>query len=82
MATATITSKGQITIPKAIRDSLHLRSGDRVEFLVHGETEALLRPCIKSVDEVFGRLHKAGRAKRSVDDMQDAVVARMRRQGG
>ena len=78
MATATITSKGQITIPKAVRESLHLHSGDRVEFLVQGETEAILRPITKSVDEVFGRLHKPGRSRKTVDEMRDAVSRRMR----
>lgn len=33
MSTAKVTSKGQITIPKAVRDRLGLRSGDEVEFL-------------------------------------------------
>ena len=33
MATATITSKGQITIPKEVRDALGVESGDRVEFV-------------------------------------------------
>lgn len=32
MPTSTLTSKGQITIPKKIRDLLHLRTGQRVEF--------------------------------------------------
>lgn len=79
MVTATITSKGQITIPKAVRDSLHLRSGDRVEFLVHGQTEAVMRPITKSVDEVFGKLHKTGRSRKTVDEMNDAVARRMHR---
>ncbi len=30
----TITSKGQITVPKAIRDRLHLHPGDQIEFAV------------------------------------------------
>ena len=33
MSEAKITSKGQITIPKAVRDQLGLRTGDRVEFV-------------------------------------------------
>ena len=33
MSTAMITSKGQITIPKAIRDRLGVHPGDRVEFI-------------------------------------------------
>ncbi|WP_390889297.1 AbrB/MazE/SpoVT family DNA-binding domain-containing protein [Leptodesmis sichuanensis] len=34
MLTSTITSKGQITIPKAIRDLLNLHPGDRIDFIV------------------------------------------------
>ena len=82
MSTATITSKGQITIPKAIRDSLHLRTGDRVEFLIHGESEAILRPITKSVDDVFGKLRQSGRTKRTVDEMETAIAGRMRGRGG
>jgi len=33
MTTATLTSKGQITIPAAVREALHVRAGDRVEFV-------------------------------------------------
>lgn len=32
---ATVTSKGQITLPKAVRDALGLKTGDRVLFRVH-----------------------------------------------
>jgi AbrB family looped-hinge helix DNA binding protein len=78
MVTATLTSKGQLTIPKAVRDSLRLHTGDRVAFVVHGDVEAVLKPVTKSVDEVFGRLHRPAQARRSIDDMKAAVAARMR----
>ena len=58
MVTATITSKGQITIPKDVRTSLHLHAGDRVAFVVHGNSEAVLTPITRSVDDVYGKLHK------------------------
>jgi len=78
MVTATLTSKGQLTIPKAVRDTLHLHSGDRVAFIVHGDAEAVLKPVTKSVDEVFGRLHAPGQPRRSVAQMKAAVAERMK----
>ncbi len=38
---ATITSKGQITIPKAVRETLAVYSGDRVAFTVEGDNVAV-----------------------------------------
>jgi antitoxin PrlF len=40
---ATITSKGQITLPKAIRDALDLRTGDRVLFRLHADRVVLAK---------------------------------------
>ena len=78
MVTATLTTKGQITIPKAVRDSLHLHSGDRIAFVVHGDAEATMKPVTKSVDEVFGRLHRPSQPRRTVEEMHAAVAERMR----
>ena len=75
MATATLTSKGQVTIPKAVRDSLHLHTGDRLEFVVHGSGEALLRPITKSVDEVFGSLRDSAQRPLTTDEMDAAIAA-------
>lgn len=33
MAEATLTSKGQVTIPKAVREAMGLKEGDRVDFI-------------------------------------------------
>ena len=78
MTTATLTSKGQITIPKTVRDSLHLHSGDRIAFIMHDQTEAVMKPVTKTVDQVFGRLHKSGQVRKSVLELDRALRQRMR----
>ena len=77
MVTALITSKGQITIPKVVRNSLGLNPGDRVAFEVRVQSEVVLRPLTKSVEEVFGRLSSLKISKKSVDDMNRAIGDRM-----
>ncbi len=44
MATATITSKGQTTIPKAIREHLKLKTGDRLDFVIGDDGRVTLAP--------------------------------------
>ncbi len=78
MALATITTKGQITIPKSVRDSLMLSTGDQIEFIVTAKREALIRPISKKVDEVFGILHKPGRKTVSVEEMDIKIRQRMK----
>lgn len=78
MVTATLTSKGQLTIPKTVRDSLHLHTGDRVAFVIHGDAEAIMKPVTKSVDDVFGLLHLPGQMPLSIEQMKAAVKARMK----
>jgi AbrB family looped-hinge helix DNA binding protein len=78
MVTAIVTSKGQITIPKAVRDELGLHTGDRVEFVVQGREGAVMKPMTRTVDEVFGCLRRPGEPARSVEDMDRAIGERMR----
>jgi AbrB family looped-hinge helix DNA binding protein len=75
---ATITSKGQITIPKSVRLSLGLEPGDRIEFLVNENGEALVRPVTRKVDEVFGKLSKPGQKPVSVEEMDGAIRQRVK----
>ncbi len=50
----TITSKGQVTIPKPVRDALDLSAGDRVEFLVEPDGTIKVMPVTASVTELKG----------------------------
>jgi len=77
MVLAALTSKGQVTIPKEIRDSLRLHAGDKVEFVITESREALLKPVTKKVDDVFGRLHKPGRKRISIEKMDVGIRQKM-----
>ena len=58
MTLATITSKGQTTIPKKFRDSLKLRAHERIAFELRGE-ELIIRRAGASIDELAGSLRSA-----------------------
>ena len=77
MTLATLTSKGQITIPKSVRDSLHLQTGDKVDFVITQNGDALLKPVTRKVDEVFGKLHDPDRKPVSVEGMDSAIRQRL-----
>lgn len=77
MAFATITTKGQVTIPKKIRDALKLRTGDKIEIIVTDKMEAVIRPVSKTVDELFCKLQKPEQKPISIEDMKNAIANRM-----
>ncbi len=77
MALAILTSKGQVTIPKEIRTSLRLHAGDKVEFVITENREALLRPVTKKVDDIFGRLHRPGRKPITIKEMDAGIRQKM-----
>jgi antitoxin PrlF len=72
---ATLTSKGQVTVPKAIRDLLRLGTGDRVDFVVKEDGTVVLRPATVHVRELRGFLHRKGMKPLSVEQM-NAVIRR------
>lgn len=68
-----ITSKGQATIPKAIRDHLRLKPGDRIKFFVHPDGSVVLLPKIP-VSALRGVVTPLGRTV-SLDEMAEAAAA-------
>jgi AbrB family looped-hinge helix DNA binding protein len=82
MSVATLTSKGQLTIPKDVRIKLHLEAGEKIAFRVDEATgSAVMFPMNKTVDEVFGILKPPGPAKpRSVEAMNTAIREKFQRE--
>jgi len=78
MAIATLTTKGQVTIPKEIRESLKLHTGDKIEIIVTEKREAIIRPISKKVDDIFCKLHRPGRKAVTLEAMDDAIRNRMK----
>ncbi len=73
MATATITSKGQITIPKEVRDALGVEAGDRVEFVAQATGVYTVVASTRDVRHLKGLVAKPARPV-SVEEMNRAVA--------
>lgn len=71
---ATMTSKGQITIPKPARDALQLNPGDRVEFVIGDDGCLFLLSATKPVKSLKGMLPKPSRSI-SLEEMEAAIAA-------
>lgn len=70
---ATITSKGQITLPKSIRDRLHLTTGDRVAFITEEDGSIHLIPKHSSVKDLKGMLPKPEQPV-TLEEMERAIT--------
>lgn len=74
MTTATITSKGQITIPMKVRSDMGLAAGDRVEFVRMQDGHYAVVPASHSIRSLKGIVPRPDKPV-SLDDMQDAIAA-------
>jgi antitoxin PrlF len=74
MTTATITSKGQITIPSSIRSDLHIVPGDRIEFVKVSEGRYEVVAATKDITSLKGMI----RANKivNIEDMNSAIKAK------
>lgn len=72
MATSTVTSKGQITIPAEVRSRLNLATGDRVEFVEIAQGQYAIIPATRSIKELRGCIKWAG-APVSIEEMNETV---------
>ena len=75
MPTAVLTSKGQVTIPLAVREKLGLDTGDRVEFVDLGNGQFGLMPAPEDITALKGSLRKP-RSPVTIEAMNEAVRQR------
>ncbi|RUL70149.1 AbrB/MazE/SpoVT family DNA-binding domain-containing protein [Dyella choica] len=74
MASATITSKGQVTIPVDVRDHLGLATGDRIEFVLNEETGRYeVVPATRSVTALKGIIRKPAKPV-TIEEMNAAIA--------
>jgi len=66
---ATMTSKGQTTIPKEIRDELGMKPGDRMTFTLMSDATVVMRVKNKSISDLAGTLYKKGRKPVPVEQL-------------
>jgi antitoxin PrlF len=75
MATATLTSKGQTTIPQEIRSYLGLHTGDKLAFLIDESGSVILTPLTLDVRELKGSLPKPQKTA-SIEEMNQVIAKR------
>jgi AbrB family looped-hinge helix DNA binding protein len=74
VSTATLTTKGQVTIPVDVRRALNVEAGDRVEFVQIEPGRFEVIATTRSVRELKGRFGKAKRTV-TIEEMNAAIAA-------
>jgi antitoxin PrlF len=73
MAGTTLTSKGQITLPKEIREQLGLKPGVKFECYVDRDGQVVLVPLTVKLEDLVGILPHSGRVM-TVEEINEAIV--------
>ena len=73
MPSSTVSSKGQVTIPKRVREALRLDTGDRVRFVIRDDGVVELVPETVDVMDLVGVLTPADGRQVTIDEMNDAI---------
>jgi AbrB family looped-hinge helix DNA binding protein len=79
MSAATITSKGQTTIPADIRRGMGLQPGDQIEFHLLTDGSATMRAKRGTLKDFIGVLHKDGRPAVGVKEMDERIANTLRK---
>lgn len=75
---ATVTDKGQVTLPKAIRDLLNIRPGSRIDFQVTADKKLTAQVQTRGSEGLFSLLHRPGQRTVTIEEMDDAITQMVR----
>ena len=78
MPTATLTSKGQITVPMPVRNRLGLKAGDRIDFVFSPDGRVSLEPRRTPFEKLRGILKNHGKKAIGVRAMDKAIQKSVR----
>jgi antitoxin PrlF len=79
MAKSTITTKGQTTVPKEVRDHLGLKPGDKIEFVIQPDGAVRVDALSVDIRSLQGSLRRYVKKPITVEDMRKAVRDRFRK---
>jgi antitoxin PrlF len=74
MPAATMTSKGQITLPKEIRDELKLVTGSKIMFVKLPDGTYAVSPRTGTVEDFLGMLYDPNRPTMTIEEMNEAIA--------
>ena len=77
----TLTMKGQVTVPREIRDRVGLKSGDKIVFTMLSDGTIVMRPKTRSLASLAGSLTRPGQPKVSISEMSISAMPPNRRGG-
>ncbi|MBI3775119.1 MAG: type II toxin-antitoxin system PrlF family antitoxin [Gammaproteobacteria bacterium] len=79
MSDARLTTKGQVTIPRDIRERLHLKFGDRLRFRITDSGQVVLEAAKHHVAELYGSFQRKGKKVMPVEAMDEALRRRFKK---
>jgi AbrB family looped-hinge helix DNA binding protein len=82
LAQSKVTSKGQVTVPEAIRRALHLQEGDVLQWRTDERGQVAVRKVTGDLRDLAGILHRPGSRRVTIEAMDESIAEHVRARFG